>query len=208
MRTPIPSLVLLAGLTLGCATGYHPLVIPPNRCDQSPVCLRIHEQSWGRNIRVDEIARDNGLSVYRVSITNNGSEPVRLRPEDIRLQGSKELLTPEDAQVRGKMRVWPYIFWLPVMLTITSGSDAASGGGTVLPIGVPIGIGNMAYANNSNQKLLQDLKEKALGSMEIQPGESKAGLIYLHHATPSEIQLNLTLRGITSNQAFEVQGTF
>lgn len=208
MRQKTALIATTALFALGCATAYHPLTIPTNRCDSAPACIRIQEQSWGENTRCDKHARKNGLLTYRVSITNNSDEVISFSQNDIRLSGAKAFLSTEEAYAMSKMLVWPYIFWLPVNLYVTSGGGASAPTTQTYPIGIPIGIGNMMYAANSNNNLLKDLKEKSLASTQIKPGESKAGLIYLKAPVSDGMQLFITCTGATSNQKFELKGNF
>jgi len=144
--------------------------------------------------------RKQNMRVVAVRITNNSEKALRLN-ENLKLIVGNNPTVPVDPTVVGqtiKQGTWIYLLYLPLNFTIGATTttnnygQVETTGGTTLPTGPIISLGNILVASSSNKNFRTELQQFNLIGKTIEPGQTVYGL--------------LTLRGLTTDPIkFEVQ---
>jgi len=177
----------------GCAASYSPIIPEARKYisgdSLSPVSFKYRYDvlSLRGNKRYSKKELKNGLSVVSVKITNNTDSVINT--SNLKLfYGSKEIIpvNPEAAAMQLKQGTAIYLLYCLLAIYITKDELVSSGSGvrmehetTVIPIGIPIGVGNMIGAGAANQNLRKEFLKYDISNKNINPHETIYGIITL-----------------------------
>ncbi len=118
------------------------------------------------------------IQLVGVKVTNNGATPLSFR-NDVAVYASDQRLYPLEPEIVGhqlKQNPASYLLYLLWWMNFGScqGDDCNN---LILPVGLPIGLGNMIQASDANLKFTKELAKNNLLSKDIQPGETMYGLV-------------------------------
>lgn len=124
--------------------------------------------------------RKKNLSVVAVKLVNNKTVPIKFA-EDVKIYSGNEIVLPVESEiVKNELKQIAPLYLLYSLLWVTiydcdsNGFDCSV---TPIPVGLAIGLGNMAVAGSANQNFLRELMANDILHREIQPGETVYGLI-------------------------------
>lgn len=115
-----------------------------------------------------------GVSVVALKIENTTSSPIVVN-EDINFSiGGKEVAPLNSQAVTSSIRqegIGFYAFYGLLVLYLYDGGTV-----TTIPIGVPIGLGNIIVASSANKNFEKEFNDNNIVGKTIQPGETLYGL--------------------------------
>ena len=192
------SYVLIFLVLTGCASGYKS-VNPQNFTYNNPVvnnCLKYDYQydvlTIRKNNKLAKKEAKYNLRVISVEFTNLTNHDIVFSKDVTAIMGQSAVLpvAPEIVRARIHQVVPIYLLYCMGIITFTK-YDENSSKTTVIPIGIPIALGNMIVANNANEKFLKELKSYNLSDKVIRSGETVYGILSFNATgnTPLYFQL-------------------
>ncbi len=178
------SLVLIFLLLAGCASSYKS-INPQNFTYNNPVvnsCLKYDYQydvlTISKNNKLAKKEAKYNLRVISVELTNLTNHDIDFSKDITVIMGQSAILpvVPELVKARIHQVVPMYLFYCLGIITYTK-YDENSSKTTVIPIGIPIALGNMIVANTANEKFLKELKSYNLSDKVIKSGETVYGIL-------------------------------
>lgn len=199
MAVRVLALALLTSVLFSCAKHYR--AIAPQALTYSDVQSGDDiRYAWRYNVLAEsgnkKYARKEtkqAIQVLAVQISNTSAEEITVR-EHARFYIDDRLVLPmEPLQVQQQIRqlgglymLWS-LFWVYI---ITCDSFDCS---TIpLPVGVVIGIGNMAKAQRANKDFLHELTFNNILDKRIGPGETVTGLIGISSSSMKPIEIRIS----------------
>ncbi|MEM6830762.1 MAG: hypothetical protein AAF551_09625 [Bacteroidota bacterium] len=171
-------------LVSSCASSYQ-LINPRSvnyygRVEDSGVIFEykynVLKESGNKKYAKRELRKD--LQVVSMKITNNSSETISFA-EDVEIHCSGRPIVPVDPEIvvaQLKQPVPIYLLYLLLWLTVSDCQNNECDV-TPIPIGLPIGVGNMIVANNANFKFRAELQAANVLSKKIEPGKAAYGIL-------------------------------
>jgi len=193
------ALVLLLSVLFSCARHYR--VIAPQRLsytapqkgDNFTYAWRYNVLAESGNKKQARKEQKNAMQLLAIQISNSGTEEIRLREHAKFYMGDKLVLPMEPQQVQQQLKqlsglymLWG-LFW--VFLTTCDSFDCST---IPLPVGLAIGIGNLAKAQRANKDLLFELSANNILDKRIGPGETATGLIGIASGSMVPIEIRLS----------------
>lgn len=178
MKKLIPSFLLLF-LLVGCATFYSPIKpaeigfpSPEINADFS-YSLKFDPLLNAGNQRFAKKEAKTGISIVALKITNNSDRDLTVGKDILFYLDHREIvaLEPNPAATQLALGSAGYMLYSLLFLYIRNGTNE-----TVIPIGLPIGLGNLIVATNTNNKLKQELVSQNIINRTIKPNETIYGL--------------------------------
>lgn len=181
----------------GCASVYRP--IKPGTLDYSnPVvgekityACRYNVLKETGNVKYAKMEYKHKVNLLAVKIINNTDSAINISKNVKFYIGNKEHIPLEPYTVASvvSQKVVPYITYCFLFFSVM---NSESGLFIPIPIGLPIGIGNMRYASSNNKKLANEINQCYLTKKIIQPRETVYGLIGFYHIDNGNIELRIT----------------
>ena len=178
------SIALVILISLSCASRYN-LINPRSlnyvgTSEDSGVILQYKYDVLNsvRNKKYSKKEDKKGVQLVSVKVTNNSPDPVSFI-DDVKIySGEKRILpmAPKLIHSQLKQNAAIYILYGLLWFTISNCEDGECDN-IAIPIGLPIGIGNIAYAASANKRFLQELEAYNLLNKTIAPGETVYGLV-------------------------------
>ena len=180
-------------LITGCAASYKP-IMPAQRVyrtgDSTSVIGMMYKYdvlSLRKNRRYSKKEMKAMLSVVAVKIHNH-SDSVLFTSKMKLFAGTREVIPVSPILAAKALRQGVAIYLLYSLLTFTLTKQEFTGHGvenhyTVLPIGIPIAIGNMIGAADANAHLKREFMKYDISNKSIKPGETLYGIITLMGAS-------------------------
>ena len=192
------SLLLLTIYIMGCASAYRPMVtrhasyLAASETGNILMEYRYEVLKESENKKYARKANDKGIQLVAVAITNDSQNEI-VFGEDVKLYANNEPITPlrpeavkrQVRQVSGWYMFWG-LFWIFI-------SSCENGNCNVipLPIGLVIGLGNMAKAQKANRYFVEDMEHNSPMNKTIAPGETVYGLLPLKVKEGETLELRL-----------------
>ncbi len=191
-------IILIFTLILsGCASVYRP--IKPGTLDYSnPVvgekityACRYNVLKDAGNVKYAKIEYKHRINLLAVKIINNTDSAINISKNVKFYIGNTEYIPLEPYKVAFMLsqKVMPYINYCFLFFSVMNNK---SGLFIPIPIGLPIGIGNMMYASSNNKKLANEINQCYLTKKIIQPRETVYGLIGFYHIDNGKIEMRIT----------------
>ena len=178
------SYVLIFLLLAGCASSYKS-INPQNFAYNNPVvnnCLKYDYQydvlTLSKNNKLAKKEAKYNLRVISVELTNLTNHDIVFSKDVTVIMGQSAILpvVPEIVKARIHQVVPMYLFYCLGIITFTKYEENSSKT-TVIPVGIPIALGNMIVANTANEKFLKELKLYNLSDKVIRSGETVYGIL-------------------------------
>jgi hypothetical protein len=174
------TLILTVFLLWGCASVYKPI---------QPSSLNYSNTEVGEEISYSykfDVLNEKGnkryarkedkfnIDILSVKLINNTNKELDFNKNVKCYMGDRELYPLESNSVTSRIKqgVIGYILYGFVFLYIGNEENV-----TTIPIGLPIGIGNMIAAGSSNGKFKREFSEYNLVNKTINPGDTIYGLV-------------------------------
>lgn len=167
-------------LFTGCAAIYHPIrpaeigYGAPEISEKLSYSLKFDPLLNAGNPRFARKEAKYGISIVAVKITNNTDHDLTVGNEIGFFPDNREVipLEPRSAGTQLGLGTAGYLLYSLLFLYIKNNNDV-----TTIPIGLPIGLGNLIVGTNSNNKLTQELITQSILSKKIGPNETIYGLV-------------------------------
>ena len=201
--TPLCAAGLLA-LTTGCAGSYTP--IRPSKIatyisspTSGPVALDYQFDVLrlrGGNKKYVKKEAKRGYHVAAVRVTNNWDREVNFSRDLTLLYGDRPI-SPIPATVAAqdmKQGVFIYLLYLLLNPTVGGTSDPRTGavsGGTIIPLGPFIALGNILGASGANGNLRKEFEAHDLTNRTLKPGETVYGILSLREVAVAPLRLEM-----------------
>lgn len=197
-KKPVGYLLLIVMMG-GCAASYTPINPEARKYrtgdSLAPVTFFYKYDVLGiqGNKRYVKKEAKNGLSVLSVKITNNTDSVINT--SSIKLYASTRQIIPMNATsaaLQLRQGTVAYLLYCLMFLTISSNSSSYGEDQhpTIIPIGIPIGIGNMIGAGSANQNLLREFMKYDITDRIIKPHETLYGIITLKETTHEALRID------------------
>src|SRR5829696_657563 len=190
---PITGICFLSVIILsGCAASYTPIkpearkyTSAYNAPDSSiSYAYKYDVLSLMGNKRYSKRERKAGLSVLSVRIQNNTDSAIA--GSNLKVFVGNNQVIPVSNQVAAnnlKQTVWPYLFYALLNLRLSQGVKIDNGRieeeFIIIPIGIPIAVGNMIGAGSANVNLRKEFMQYDIMNKSIKPHETTYGIIVL-----------------------------
>ncbi|MDD2964301.1 MAG: hypothetical protein PHQ65_04765 [Bacteroidales bacterium] len=178
MKKLIPSFLLLF-LLAGCATFYRPIkpseigFPPPEINADFSYSLKFDPLLKAGNPRFAKKEEKTSISVVALKITNNSERDLTVGKDILFYLDHREIVALEPIHAASQLALGSAGYMLYSLLFLYIRNDNKE---TVIPIGVPIGLGNLIVATNTNNKLEQELVSQNIIYKTIKPNETIYGL--------------------------------
>lgn len=170
----------------GCAASYKPiqperLVYSTTQNDENvKFAYRYEVLSFKGNKKSAKKEQKKSIRVVALKIENSGSKTLKLGENLSLYSGDNNIypMNPETVFKSLRQTVPVYLLYALVTLSIVDcNSITGDCNGTIIPIGIPIAVGNMLVAGSANKNFLDELTGYNILNKEIAPGETAYALI-------------------------------
>lgn len=195
-------MLALTTLTTSCAGSYAP--IRPQRIatytsspTAGPVDMAYQYDALhlgGSNKKYVKKEGKRGYHVAAVRVTNNWDRELNFSRDLVLLSGDRPVIPVPATGAAHDMEQGVAIYLLYLLLNFQVGSTrdirtGATSGGTFIPTGPFIAIGNMLGASLANINMRKEFESFDLTNRTIKPGETVYGIITLREVLPMRLVL-------------------
>lgn len=154
----------------------------------------------GKNYRYAKKESRKRFKVIAVQVKNNTLAPINLGKDVLIKYGNTEAIPLKPSGVRKLMKQpaaiyllygFLFFYYTKIELHSTANGVYAEPHTTMIPIGLPIAIGNMIFAANANDKFEMELQKYDIVQKTVQPNETVFGIITIKGETNQPLQMIL-----------------
>jgi hypothetical protein len=195
------SFILIASILISCAGSYRPIRPQALTYGSSYESTGIR-YSFQHNIltttgnkKYAKREAKRPVKLVAIELTNNTDHAINFRKDVKIYMGDRQVLPVETSVVHQQLKQPAplYLLWglLWVVIYKCDGPNPDDCSTTPLPVGLVIGVGNMAAAGSANDKFLTELNSNNILDKTIAPGETVRGLVGITSDAAGSISLRI-----------------
>lgn len=184
-------ILALALLSFGCATNYNNVPLnsmgytATNTEDSVAVSCILNPLLMSGNFRYYKYVTRHNMSILAVKVKNNTNQPIQIDAGNLAIKDGIEDMPIVDLPTISKSIHQPgvlYLLWGLLWFTISKSETDSEGNITQssyipIPIGLIIGLGNMATSFNSDKKFREQMTKENLIGKTVKPNEEINGFV-------------------------------
>ncbi|MGH1362850.1 MAG: hypothetical protein ACRBF0_04780 [Calditrichia bacterium] len=172
-------------LLLSCAPGFKsfhqnsPLLLSESNNDS--LTVRYSFQPFSSSPKFATKAAKDQLAAFYIEITNLSDSTIEILPNSFAMHSRKKKLSPtptEQLVTEYRSNSAVYMLWSFFFITYWDEDSFIP-----IPIGFPIGLGQMARSDSYNKKMRAEFDQNSYKNVPIPPGGSTSGHLYFRNLT-------------------------